>query len=73
MGFIRVRAAKGPRHEFDIPEVTYSARPDAYKVIDPEPVDKARAATFVTRNTRLPQAEAAGNAPEGAKEAEEND
>ncbi|MDR6868451.1 hypothetical protein J2Y69_003067 [Microbacterium resistens] len=67
MGFIRVRAATGPRHEFDVPEVTYAADPGAYKVIDPEPVETARAATFAAPKNRRPRATAA-TAPDGAEE-----
>lgn len=67
MGFIRVRAATGPRHEFDIPEVTYAAKPAAYKVIDPDPVDTSRAPVVVARKNRLPR-RAADDAPEGAEE-----
>ena len=48
MGFIRVRAAKGPAHEFDVAEETYAASPDVYEVIDKKPVRESRPATYIT-------------------------
>lgn len=49
MGFIRVRASKGPRHEFDAPEAVVAASPSAYVVLDRDPVTEARPARYVTR------------------------
>ncbi len=48
MGFIRVRAAVGPAHEFDISEEAYAADKDVYDVIDPKPVRDSRPATYVS-------------------------
>lgn len=42
MGFIRVRQASGPAHEFDISEAAYKRNKGAYKVIDPKPVAAPR-------------------------------
>ncbi|WP_433584550.1 hypothetical protein [Microbacterium hydrocarbonoxydans] len=50
MGFIRVRAATGPLHEFDVAEAELAAFPDIYEVLDPEPVDEARAASYVVED-----------------------
>lgn len=47
MAFIRVRAAEGPLHEFDVAEAELAAFPDIYEVLDPEPVDEARPARYV--------------------------
>lgn len=47
MGFIRVRAAAGPRHEFDVAEAEVAATPTIYKVIDADPVSEARPPTYV--------------------------
>lgn len=47
MGFIRVRQAEGPAHEFDISEAAYARNEGAYKVIDSKPVAKSRAAKYV--------------------------
>lgn len=44
MGFIRVRAASGPQHEFDVAEAEHAAFPDLYEVVDPVPVNEARPA-----------------------------
>lgn len=30
MGFIRVRSAKGPKHEYEVSEAAFKARPDVY-------------------------------------------
>lgn len=46
MGFIRVRHATGPAHEFDISEAAYDRNKGAYKVIDPKPVAVSRPATY---------------------------
>jgi hypothetical protein len=54
MGFIRVRAAEGPRHEFDVAEAELAAFPDIYEVLDPEPVDEARAASYIVEDPPAP-------------------
>lgn len=46
MGFIRVRQAKGPKHEFDISEAAYAQRKRAYVVVDKAPVEKPRPANY---------------------------
>lgn len=46
-GFIRVRHAKGPAHEFDISEAAWARNKRAYKVIDSTPVAVSRPATYV--------------------------
>lgn len=48
MAFIRVRAAEGALHEFDVAEAELRAYPDIYEVVDPTPVDEARPARYVT-------------------------
>lgn len=48
MGFIRVRHAKGPAHEFDISEDAYARNKQAYKVISNTPVAVSRPAKYVT-------------------------
>lgn len=47
MGFIRVRAAQGPLHEFDVSESVVAADPNTYVVIDSKPVAESRPATYV--------------------------
>lgn len=47
MGFIRVRQARGPAHEFDISEAAYARDRGAYGVVDKTPVAKPRPATIV--------------------------
>lgn len=47
MGFIRVRQASGPAHEFDISEAAYRSNPGAYKVLDKTPVAKSRPVKYV--------------------------
>jgi hypothetical protein len=42
-GFIRVRAASGPKHEYDAPVDEVEANPDLYVVVDKEPVAMPRA------------------------------
>lgn len=54
MGFIRVRAAEGPRHEFDVAEAEYAATPDVYDLLDPVPVVEARSPRYVTAEPDLP-------------------
>lgn len=48
MGFLRVRAARGPLHEFDVSEEAYAADPDVYELLDPEPVAVSRPAFYVS-------------------------
>lgn len=47
MGFIRVRSAKGPAHEFDVSEAAYNRNRGAFKVIDRKPVAVPRPAVYV--------------------------
>lgn len=47
MGFIRVRAASGPAHEFDVSEAAYKRNKSAYKVVDSKPVVTARPVKYV--------------------------
>lgn len=52
MGFIRVRSAKGPKHEYEVSEAAFRARPDVYievgkvsaKDATPVAVDSAKSA-----------------------------
>ena len=47
MSFIRVRSAGGPDHEYDIPEATLQAEPEAYDVVEgAEPSDVARPPSY---------------------------
>lgn len=46
MGFIRVRQADGPAHEFDIAEAAYARQRDAYTVVDDQPADFPRPAKY---------------------------
>lgn len=48
MGFIRVRQARGPAHEFDISEAAYARDKQAFKVIDKQPVAIPRPTEFKT-------------------------
>lgn len=59
MGFIRVRAASGPLHEFDVSEAALAADPDAFKVLDKKPVEVSRPAKYI-----IPAAKAAGEKKE---------
>jgi hypothetical protein len=45
-GFIRVRSAEGPKHEYDVSPELVAAFPDDYVVIDDEVVDQPRPATY---------------------------
>lgn len=45
--FIRVRSASGPEHEFDVAEALVGQNPDAYVVVDPEPVETPRPTTYL--------------------------
>jgi hypothetical protein len=45
-GFIRVRSADGPKHEYDVSPELVAAFPDDYVVIDDEVVEQARPATY---------------------------
>lgn len=49
--FIRVKSANptDPQHEYDASERAVAAAPERYIVIDPEPVDRPRPATYVKR------------------------
>lgn len=47
MAFVRVRAASGPRHEFDVAEAELAATPSAYEVLDATPVPAARPIVYV--------------------------
>jgi hypothetical protein len=38
-GFIRVRAVKGPKHEFHAPAEEVAVNPSLYQIIDKTPVD----------------------------------
>lgn len=46
MSFIRVRSKGGPDAEYDIGVEEATANPDLYEVIDSEPVDSSRPATY---------------------------
>ncbi len=61
MGFIRVRQAEGPAHEFDISEAAYKRNKSAYEVLDPKPAAISRPAKHVkTRRSVKPAAPTAG-------------
>lgn len=47
MGFIRVRQAKGPAHEFDISEAAYARNKAAYAVVNKTPVASPRPVKIV--------------------------
>lgn len=47
MGFVRVRAADGPAHEFDAPVEAVEAEPDVYVVVDKRVVDSPRPVKYV--------------------------
>lgn len=47
MGFIRVRSAGGPLHEFDVSEAAYKRNKRAYVVVDKTPVGVSRQAKIV--------------------------
>lgn len=59
MGFIRVRQAEGPRHEFDISEAAYKRNKGAYVVVDKKPVGTSRQAVTVQVKPAKKAAEAA--------------
>lgn len=48
--FIRVRGSSpgDPLHEFDVPAIWVERHPDRYKVVDKEPVAKARPASHIS-------------------------
>lgn len=46
MPFIRVRSKSGPNAEYDIGVDEATANPDLYEVIDGEPVEVSRPATY---------------------------
>ncbi len=61
MPFIRVRSKHpgDPLHEFDVAEAEATRHPDIYEILDAEPVDAPRAATFVdgvVKPARAPRA-----------------
>lgn len=47
MGFIRVRQAEGPAHEFDVSEAAYKRNQSVYEVVDSKPVAVSRPAKHV--------------------------
>ncbi|UOQ60385.1 hypothetical protein MUN76_15355 [Leucobacter rhizosphaerae] len=59
MGFIRVRSAGGPLHEFDISEAAYKRNKQAYVVVDKTPVGTSRQAKIVTAKPVVKAAPAA--------------
>lgn len=67
MGFIRVRAAEGPLHEFDVAEAELAAFPDIYEVLDPQPVDEARPALCITDEPDPPEPKPKRPATKSAK------
>lgn len=73
MGFIRVRSASGPAHEYDISEAAYARNKGAYKVIDKTPVATARLATYaVVKPVETSAASVAKPAAKVAKEGADN-
>lgn len=60
MGFIRVRQASGPAHEFDISEAAYKRNKGAYKVIDSKPVATSRPVSYVQVKPATSAAKPAG-------------
>lgn len=73
MGFIRVRSAQGPAHEYDISEAAYARNKAAYKVIDRTPVATARLATYAAVKPKTTSAApVAKPAVKAAKEGAEN-
>lgn len=59
MGFIRVRHAAGPTHEFDISEATYKRNKSAYKVVSKQPVSSPRPVKIVQAKPAMRAADAA--------------
>lgn len=47
-GFLKVHAAKGVKHEFYAPADWVAAHPDAYKVLDSDPVPKPGPVIYVS-------------------------
>lgn len=47
-GFLKVHAASGEKHEFYAPADWVAAHPDAYKVIDKEPVSTPGPVVYVS-------------------------
>lgn len=47
MGFVRVRSANGPAHEFDVSEEAVAADPDVFVVLDKKPVAVPRPVKYV--------------------------
>jgi hypothetical protein len=65
-GFIRVRAASGPKHEYDAPVDEVEANPDLYVVVDKEPVAMPRAVDYKTPPASKPKAiKSVGESKEG--------
>lgn len=64
MGFIRVRQADGPAHEFDISEAAYARNKRAYSVVDKTPSAVSRPVKYVQAKPADSVAKAAGK---GAK------
>lgn len=60
MGFIRVRHAEGPAHEFDISEAAYERNKQAYKVIDKTPVAVSRPVIYKQAKPAKPANKPAG-------------
>lgn len=52
MGFIRVRARTGPRHEFDISEAQYNRDRKKFTVLDRKPVGEPRPVKYVPTETK---------------------
>lgn len=65
MGFIRVRQAKGPAHEFDIAEEAYARKPDAFDVIDKTPVAIPRSVKYQKGRRPLNAKRSSGSKPKG--------
>ncbi|MEO5920611.1 MAG: hypothetical protein ABIQ01_05650, partial [Pseudolysinimonas sp.] len=52
--FIRVRAADGPKHEFDAPLAEVDANPDLYVIVDKNPVTTPRDPLYVDPAPKKP-------------------
>lgn len=75
MPFIRVRSKAGPDAEYDIGVEEATTNPDLYEVIDGEPVEQSRPATYpephVSR-ARKPAAPSAAPEPSVGDQSKEN-
>lgn len=60
MGFIRVRSAGGPLHEFDVSEAAYKRNKRAFTVVDKTPVAVSRPVKYLA----APVAKSAGKPAE---------